>query len=165
MNKKWKRIGIIAFFMLFIMTIASSILLYISLRFVVVKGESMENTIHDGDTFLVNRIAYKWQRPDYNDIVILDVPTIKGHELYIKRVVGLPGDVIEVRGRDFYRNGRYVNEPYVKEIMRPDHLKITVPQKHIFVMGDNRNHSIDSRIFHSINYEEDVKSIILYKIN
>ncbi len=165
MNQKHRRIVIILFCAFFFITSTCSILLYTTLRFVVVKGESMENTIQDGDKFLVNRLAYKWKKPAYNDIVILDVDKIKGHELYIKRVVGLPGDVIEIRGRDFYRNGQHVKEPYVKELMRPDHFKIVVPKKHVFVMGDNRNHSIDSRIFHSINYETEVKSVIVYSLN
>ncbi|MBM7699136.1 signal peptidase I [Kurthia huakuii] len=135
-----------------------------SIGSVIVNGKSMENSIHDGDQFITSQLAYKWQEPRYNDIVILDAAIIPGHELYIKRVIGLPGDTLDIRNNQLYRNNRFIDEPYIKEQMTETSLHITVPKNHLYVMGDNRNHSTDSRIFNAIDMTKDVKAVVLFRI-
>lgn len=138
--------------------------IYYGIGVVLVQGTSMENTIHDGDKFITNQFAYSLRDPNYNDIVILDAANVPGHELYIKRVVGLPGDELEVRDNELYRNGKKINEPYIKEKMYEEDFKTVIPEGHVYVMGDNCNHSSDSRVFDAIDYTEDVKATVLFRI-
>lgn len=138
--------------------------IYHGIGTVLVQGASMENTIHDGDKFITNEFAYTLRDPQYNDIVILDAATVPGHELYIKRVVGLPGDELAVRNNELYRNGEKIDEPYIKEKMHEQDFQTTVPAGHVYVMGDNRNHSSDSRVFDAVDYTKDVKATVLFRI-
>lgn len=122
----------------------------------VVVGESMEGSLHDGDYLIVNKLSYKMDNPEYGDVVILDAESVPGHDVYIKRVVGLPGDTIEVKSGELVRNGKVVDEPYAKEQMESEDMKVTVPEGDVFVMGDNRNHSMDSRMIGTLDYKEEV---------
>ncbi len=134
-----------------------------------VQGQSMLPTLHNDDYTVLYKLsgAYK-----YGDIVVIDsrldqhrtllddlkengmIALITGEQdehLWIKRVIGLPGDTLEFDGNRLYRNGRLLNESYINEQMTDvSDRKITVPPGHIFVMGDNRNHSSDSRVIGSI---------------
>jgi signal peptidase I len=131
-----------------------------------VKGDSMEPTF-DGteptqDRVLINKLA----KPHYGDIVIVDSRVererslkdgIIGHPLvqlfnnnstenkfWIKRVIGLPGDLIEVRDGEFYRNGEKLEESFILEKMTISFEPFFVPEESVFLMGDNRNYSLDS---------------------
>lgn len=157
---KW----IYALFFIILLLISMTIFIHYSIGSVIVNGKSMENSIHDGDKFITSQLAYKWHTPHYKDIVILDASTIPGHELYIKRVIGLPGDLLVIRNNQLYRNNQLIDEPYIKEQMVATHLSIRVPENHLFVMGDNRNHSTDSRVFNTIDLRKDVKAIVLFRI-
>lgn len=115
-------------------------------RLVRVDGHSMDPTLQDGQRLLISSWAYQ---PQYGDIVVTDQYINYGKPL-VKRVIGMEGDTIDI---DFgqgvvYRNGEPLDEPYTAE---PTWLKetvdfpITVPEGCVFLMGDNRNHSSDSR--------------------
>lgn len=160
LKKRWIYV---LFFSLLLLILLTTFIHY-SIGSVIVNGQSMENSIHDGDKFITSQLAYKWSTPHYNDIVILDASTIPGHELYIKRVIGLPGDVLIIHNNQLYRNNQLIDEPYIKERMDNTDLYITVPKNHLFVMGDNRNHSTDSRIFSAIDMDNDVKAVVLFRI-
>ena len=124
---------------------------------VVVSGESMENTYKDGQYQFVNRLSYHNEDPQRGDVIVFEKD--KG-ELLIKRVIGLPGETIEVRDGQTYINGKLFEEPYTKEpLMYDDMEPVTVYEDTYFVMGDNRNNSLDSREFGAIG-----KSDILGKI-
>ena len=123
-----------------------------------VGSESMEPTLHGcrgctNDHLLINELAYDLERPERGDIVLLQDPQ-GGEEPLIKRVVGLPGDTLKIRGGKLFMNGEPQREPYVinKPCLRGaprtcSFGAITVPKGHVFVMGDNRAHSYDSRFF------------------
>ena len=113
----------------------------------IVSGQSMDDTLHDGNYLIVNKLAYKFGEPEHGDIIVFDSGQ-EEHELWIKRVIGLPGDVIKTDGRTLYINNAKASEPYIKKgtVAQGEMQTWIVPEGAIFVMGDNRNNSTDSRI-------------------
>lgn len=130
----------------------------------VVVGQSMESSLHDGDYVITNKLAYKHDKPEYKEVVIFDSKNVTGDDLYIKRVIGLPGDKIEIKNNVLYRNGKKVNEPYIKEKMDTDDIALTVEKGKVFVMGDNRNNSLDSRTFGTIDYHDEVIGKVMVRL-
>lgn len=125
-----------------------------------VVGSSMDPTYSDGQQLMVNRIAYKMDEPSYGDIVMFK-PIDDIGDRYVKRIVGLPGDVVEVKDNKFYRNGVPIKEDYIKEPMTSENFKeYLLNEDEYFVLGDNRNNSRDSRYFGPINEEYIVGKII-----
>ncbi|MBK7874871.1 MAG: signal peptidase I [Planctomycetes bacterium] len=115
-------------------------------NFSVVRGSSMAPGIHDGDRILVDHLSYVFQDVHRGDIVVLQYPLDPSLD-YIKRVIGLPGDHVEIHDGAVWVNGERLREPYVAEEDARARLAITVAPEHFFVLGDNRPHSSDSREF------------------
>ena len=120
-----------------------------------VKGHSMDPTLQDGEWLFINKIGYWLGGPERGDIVILKDPNgeLGFRQFLVKRIVGMPGDVVEISGQKLYINGRELIEPYTDvEIQDEDYGPEKVPPEHYFVMGDNRHQwaSTDSRKFHSV---------------
>lgn len=135
-----------------------------------VNGYSMEPTLDHKQRIYAWKITQTLDKlPDYEDIVIIDSrvdrsrsfwDSVNEHPLiriltggpqedffYVKRVIGLPGDTIEIINGQVYRNGTLLEEPYIKEKMIADGSQMwQIPENHVFVMGDNRNNSRDSRM-------------------
>lgn len=107
-----------------------------------VYGQSMEPSLHDGQYLIASKITYWLHPPERGDIVVLQPPT--GGEIpYIKRVIGLPQDSVEIQNGRVWVNGIALNEPYISG--PPSYQKkITVQEDTYFVLGDNRNNSSDS---------------------
>ncbi|MBO5491397.1 signal peptidase I [uncultured Desulfovibrio sp.] len=130
-----------------------------------IPSESMLNTLLVGDHLLASKFAYGvkipfshvyiWQGndPQRGDIIIFEYPNDPSTD-FIKRVIGVPGDIIEVRNKQLYRNGEPVKEEYIR-FTEPDRIQpirdnfgpVTVPKDKYFVMGDNRDNSMDSRFW------------------
>ena len=104
---------------------------------------SMEPNFYEGDRVVVNKAVYWFGGPERGDVIIFEEPN-GSEEDFIKRVIGLPGDTVEVKNKAVYVNGAKLNEPYV--MAPPDYtmMKKVVPEEGYFVLGDNRNHSNDS---------------------
>lgn len=112
-------------------------------RFCRVKGRSMEPTLHTDEWLWTDKIAYTFNAPKRGDVVVLKYHDT--HAKYVKRVIGLPGDSVEVRNKAVYVNGARLKEPYINEAPLYDSKLAEVPVDSFFVMGDNRNVSDDSR--------------------
>ncbi|WP_026651128.1 signal peptidase I [Butyrivibrio proteoclasticus] len=113
-----------------------------------VSGSSMEPTLHNEDSLLVDKLSYRFSDPKRFDIVIF--PYKYGNKQYfIKRVIGLPGETVRIdESGNIYINGQVLSENYGAEvILEPGRAieEITLGEDEYFVMGDNRNHSMDSR--------------------
>lgn len=131
--------------------------IYISIGFTYVMGKSMESTVYDGDLLLVDKL-YKESEIQRGDIVILDINYKNEKTRVIKRIIGKSGDILEIKDNQLYINNILVEESYIKEKMSSENQIFEVPVGSIFVMGDNRNISIDSRN-DKIGYIEFDKSI------
>lgn len=119
---------------------------YIIVKAIVPTG-SMESTIIPGDKIIGNRIAYLFSEPDRGDIIIFKYPDDE-EENYVKRIIGLPGEKIQIIQGKVYINDSTepLEESYLKEPANlEDYGPYEVPEGCYFVMGDNRNHSLDAR--------------------
>lgn len=126
-----------------------------------VENISMEPTLQPGEFILVNKLAYRLGDVSHGDVVIFHYP-LNPSEDYIKRVIGLPGDVVTVQNGQVTVNGYAFDEPY---IMAPPHYNNswTVPENQLFVLGDNRNSSSDSHNWGFVPYENLVgKALLIY---
>ncbi len=116
-----------------------------------VAGTSMITTLHDNDRVLVNKLSYRLHDPRRGDVVVLKTFEGAGERDLIKRVVALPGETVEYRSCVLYVDGREVVEPYLDPAVvtptacGPDQAPLEVPAQNVFVMGDNRGGSKDSR--------------------
>ena len=110
-----------------------------------VTSGSMSNTIQTGDRVLGLRVDYWFHGPARGDVIFFKNPDLES-EIYVKRVIGLPGDTVEIRGGVTYVNGTALEEPYLLETPWDlDFGPYEVPEGYYFFLGDNRNNSQDSR--------------------
>jgi signal peptidase I len=113
-----------------------------------IEGQSMEPNLHDGEYVLIDKISYLLHSPERGDVVVFTPPN--NDRDYIKRVIGLPGDTVEIKGGRVLVNGVVLDEPYLSGAIHSDMPAQVVEAGHYFVLGDNRNNSSDSRAFGSI---------------
>ncbi len=119
----------------------------LSMRYIV-HGRSMDPTFGEGQFLIVSRVHYWFEEPSRGDIVVFHAPNDPSED-YIKRVIGAPGDHIEFQASNLHVNGSRIEEPYIAETCSPfsciDGASWIVPPGSYFVLGDNRNSSVDSR--------------------
>ncbi len=116
-----------------------------------IEGQSMEPNLHDGEYVLIDKISYLLHPPERGDVVVFVPPT--NERDYIKRVIGLPGDTVEIKSGQVYVNGIALDEPYLKNSTNIDIPARQVEEGRYFVMGDNRGNSSDSRVFGAITFQ------------
>lgn len=112
-----------------------------------VEGSSMETTLHNGDNLLVDKLSYRFHAPQRYDIVVFPYRWEK-HVYYIKRIIGLPGETVQVKDGIVYIDGEPLAETYGNEPMQDGGIAaqpLTLGEDEYFLLGDNRNHSKDSR--------------------
>lgn len=142
-----------------------------------IPSESMLPTIEVNDRVMVNKLAFKWDEPVRGDIVVFRDPAegeidesvpeavirsvleavgirTRGRDDLIKRVIGLPGDVVQIEGNQVLINGSPIDEPYLNVVRMSDDGPYTIGPDEVFVMGDNRNFSFDSRGFGPISFDD-----------
>ena len=118
-----------------------------------VEGQSMEPNLHNNQRLIIEKISYRLHPPRRGDIIVLRRP-LQGTDPLIKRVIGLPGETVAIHDGHVYINGQQLDEPYLSVttwgIMQPQ----IVPEGHVFVLGDNRGSSNDSRAFGMVSFDD-----------
>ena len=112
-----------------------------------VSGHSMEATLHDGDKLIVDKLSYRFRDPKRFEIIVFPYRH-KENTYYIKRIIGLPGETVQVKDGYVYIDGEKLDENYGLEVMEDAGIAaepIELGEDEYFVLGDNRNHSSDSR--------------------
>lgn len=132
-----------------VIAVAIIIIIMQFIRPTLVVGNSMEGTLNDNDYLFMSKQAYLLSDIERGDIVVFrrDLPSDNEGEIYlIKRVIGLPGDLVEIKDGMVFVNELELSEPYINEDYTPGLLsEVIVPKGKYFVLGDNRSHSTDSR--------------------
>ena len=158
-----KRLG--AFFLDILEVVVFAVAIFLFLYLLVlqphkIKGASMEPNFPNGEYLLTDKVKYRFNEPARGDVVVFKAPTGNGEE-YIKRIIGLPGEKISVRNAKVYVNGKELKEDYIPETsptyggnFLQENQVITVPEGNLFVLGDNRPHSSDSRSFGPITKDK-----------
>lgn len=135
-----------------------------------VDGSSMQPNFHDGERVIVNKILYDIRAPKKDEVIVFKVPSEDNKE-FIKRVIALPGDTVKVEADEVTVNGEVIEEPYIQDVLDQAHANGetynnntnfpnptfpdgTVPEGHVFVMGDNRPNSKDSRMIGYVPYSD-----------
>jgi len=130
-----------------------------------VIGNSMHDTLHDGEYIVVSKLEYLFGEPQRGDIVVFHPPHHK-EEYYIKRVIGIPGDKVELKGGEVFVNGVKIEETYLREGLKTclvahmrdcdtDERTYEIPEGKYFVLGDNRTGSSDSRAWYDSDNKPD----------
>lgn len=134
-------------------------------RSVKVVGSSMDPTLVDGQRGLALLNRFSLYEPKVNDIVLVKKDSYSDRSL-IKRVVAIPGDKVEIRDNSLYVNDELVQEPYIKEPMLTNDISLVLGDNEIYILGDNRNNSADSRLpnIGSVNYKDEVIGELIYNL-
>ncbi len=114
---------------------------------------SMEPTLVEGDRVLISRLSYHLHDPKAGDVVVLHSPVVASEDL-VKRIVAVGGDTVAIHGGDLYVNEAVVVEPYLaSQDFRGEYPETTIPEGQVFVLGDNRDYSGDSRLFGPVDLD------------
>jgi signal peptidase I len=147
-----------------------------------ISGPSMETTLYQPNRVLVNKLSYRLHDVRRGDVVVFDRVTSNGetvqHDDLIKRVVGLPEESVEIRDCVVFIDGKALSEPYlsaddvqqadpVDRCRQPEMAKVVVPKEQIFVLGDNRPQSMDSRMFGPVDVSQVVGRafVVIWPVN
>lgn len=130
-------------------TIGVSVIIAAGIRYGVaqtftVQGTSMKPTFHTGNRLLVNKLAFVFGQPHTGEIIVFHSPVSPGQD-WIKRVIGVPGDTVSIKNNVVYINGKRYPEPFLKYRQSMNVAPIKVPPGYLWVLGDNRPVSYDSR--------------------
>jgi len=167
-----KNTGFAAFIKEFVIIVGSALLIAFVLKSFIIDSRiiptlSMYPTVDAGDRILINKLAYIGDRtPQRGDIVVFEPPAeLNTKDDLLKRIIGLPGDIIEVKNSKVYINDEAFHEYYLAEEPNYTYGPVTVPDGCYFMMGDNRNHSLDSHAWSNpFITEDDIKgkSLLIY---
>lgn len=136
-------------------------------QFFVIPSASMEPTLTEGDMIAANKIVYRFSEPKRGDIIVFKYPLDPERD-FVKRLIGLPGEKLQIKSSTLYINGKVTPEPYLpKGLKFQDYGPVTVPKDKFFMMGDNRNDSLDSRSWGEMPRENIIgkASFIYWPIN
>lgn len=149
MNKVMKEFLNTAIYLLCVLGAVWLVITFVGQR-TEVEGASMENTLHNGDNLIVDKLSYRFRDPERFDIIVFPFQ-YQANTYYIKRIIGLPGETVQImEDGSIYINGEKMEESYGREVIQPETIgraaePIVLGEDEYFVMGDNRNNSSDSR--------------------
>jgi signal peptidase I len=119
----------------------------------VVEGFSMEPNFTDQEYLLINKVTYRFENPQRGNVIVFIAPNVTSID-YIKRIIGLPGEKVSIKNQNIYINDKLLEEKYlspdIKTVVQNDKsttMELTLGDDEFFVLGDNRDHSSDSRVF------------------
>ncbi|MFW5713843.1 MAG: signal peptidase I [Brevefilum sp.] len=164
-HKRSKGSGCVGFIIDTVETILLALVLFLAINTLTarvrVENVSMKPTLQPGEFLLVNRVAYKLGDPSIGDIIVFHAPGVTEMD-YIKRIVGLPGDLVMVSEGTVTVNNEPLYEPYIAD--SPNYNgEWVVPEGQYFVLGDNRNNSSDSHLWGFVPHEDIVgKALLVY---
>lgn len=159
MKKVFKDILSTGIYLLVVLLITYLVIVFVGQR-TEVSGESMEPTLSDGDNLIVDKLTYRFRDPERFDVIVFPFKYQKD-TYYIKRIIGLPGETVMIdKSGNIYINGEILEESYGREIISINKIgiadePITLGPDEYFVLGDNRNHSSDSRTVEVGNIKRD----------
>lgn len=141
-----------------LITLLIAVVIFLGLQLVIenriIPSSSMEPTLEIGQRIIISKLAYKFDEPARGDIIIFHPPKEEWDSTpYIKRIIGLPGETVEVKDNAVYIDGEPLDEPYIKNDIKYTMAAKTIPDDEYFVMGDNRNISADSHTGWTVPYE------------
>jgi signal peptidase I len=149
-----RRIGTFFLDILEVIVFAIAIFLFVYLLLLQphkIKGDSMQPNFPNGEYLLTDKVSYRFREPKRGEIIVFEPPQVQGEE-FIKRIVGLPGELVSVKEGSVFINGQRLNEDYLASgviTLSGNYLEegeeVLIPQNEFAVMGDNRLHSSDSR--------------------
>ena len=126
-----------------------------------VESISMEPNLHEGQFVVVNRLAYRWANPEHGDIIVFHFPN-NPKKRYIKRIIGIGGDLVSANSGQVYVNGIPLDEPYLASVPNYEGEWKVGPEE-VFVLGDNRNNSNDSKNWGLLELDAVIgKAIFIY---
>jgi signal peptidase I len=138
-----------------VLTVGAGLLLGLGLHGIgevrYIPSESMTPTLQVDDHLIVDKLSYLFHSPQHDDIIVFNPsPELQSqniHDVFIKRLIGLPGDVVTIRQGQLWINGQLTPEPFVQNPATYSYGPATVPPDSYFVLGDNRSHSYDSHFW------------------
>ncbi|MFB0559318.1 MAG: signal peptidase I [Dehalococcoidales bacterium] len=139
-----------AFIREILVIIVLAIVIFVGLQFVVqdyiIREYCMEPCFQEGQRILVSKIIYRFHEPERGDVIVFQPPPPYSSEAspFIKRIIALPGDTVEIKEGSVYINGSQLDEPYIKEPPKYTFRQLKIPDDNYFVLGDNRNNANDS---------------------
>lgn len=129
-------------------TVGLAVIIFLIIRIGIqnyrIEGQSMEPNFHDGEYLIVNKLAYRLGEYERGDVIVFQYPNDPSKD-YIKRIIGLPGDTVEIRDGQLFVNNTQIEEPYLHMPNTRDEPPTVVEAGHLYVMGDNRPASSDTR--------------------
>ena len=139
-------------FLKFMYIILVILLLIYGYKYLIINANiptnSMDPILCPGDKIIVNQFFYRYfGTPERFDVLVFKFPENESM-LYVKRLIGLPNDTVEIKNGELYINNEKMDEPYINEKFEGDYGPYVVPEGEYFFLGDNRNHSYDSRKWH-----------------
>ncbi len=160
-----KRSGCFRFLIDVLETLVLSVVLFVGINAISarirVDGDSMVPTLANGEYIIISRLSYRFGTPQRGDIIVFH-PPLSPQEEYIKRIIGLPGDEVRIEQGQIYINGQHLSESYIHQ-QWVSNGSWRVPAGQVFVLGDNRNNSQDSRSWGTVSMDAVVgKAILVY---